>query len=168
MVLAIWNGYQKGLILGLFSLVAVIVGIAAAMKLSVVVAGYIDEAVNVSREWLPVISFLLVFIAVLILIRLGARAIEKGLQFAMLGWLNKIGGILLYAVIYTIIFSVLLFYAEQMGFARQERMSDSLTYSFVQPWGPKVINGFGDIIPWFRDMFADLQEFFAGVGKKIS
>ncbi len=168
MVLAIWNGYQKGLILGLFSLVAVIVGIASAMKLSVVVAGYIDDAVNVSREWLPVISFILVFIVVLILIRLGARAIEKGLQFAMLGWLNKIGGILLYAVIYTIIFSILLFYAEQIGFVKPERMSDSLTYSFVQPWGPKVINGFGDIIPLFRDMFADLQEFFAGVGKKIS
>jgi membrane protein required for colicin V production len=168
LVLAVWQGYQKGLVVGLFSLVAIIIGLAAAMKLSVVVAGYIGNAVNVSDEWLPIISFLGIFILVLILVRLGARAIEKGLQFAMLGWLNRIGGILLYAAIYTIIFSILLFYAEQVGFLKQEKLEHTLTYSFVQPWGPKVINSIGTIIPWFRDMFIDLQEFFGRVGDNIS
>ena len=42
-VLAIFKGYQRGLIVGLFSLVAVIIGLAAAMKLSAVVAKYIGE-----------------------------------------------------------------------------------------------------------------------------
>lgn len=167
LILAIWKGYQKGLVLGIFSLVAVIIGIAAAMKLSVVVAGYIDKAVKVSEEWLPVISFLVVFILVLILVRLGARAIEKGLQFAMLGWLNKLGGIVLYAIIYTIIFSILLFYGEQVGLVKPEKLGSSLTYSFVQPWGPRVIDGLGDIIPWFRDMFVDLQDFFGDVGRRV-
>ncbi|MFZ1856027.1 MAG: CvpA family protein, partial [Chitinophagaceae bacterium] len=41
LVLAILKGYQRGLVIGLFSLVAVIIGLAAAMKLSTVVAGYI-------------------------------------------------------------------------------------------------------------------------------
>jgi membrane protein required for colicin V production len=31
-ILAIFKGYQRGLIIGLFSLVAVIIGLAAAMK----------------------------------------------------------------------------------------------------------------------------------------
>lgn len=160
LVLAAWNGYKKGLVLGIFSLVAVVIGLAAAMKLSVVVATYVDRAVKISEEWLPIISFLVVFILVIILIRLGAKAIEKGLQFAMLGWLNKLGGILLFAVIYTIVFSILLFYAEQVGLASPEKLKSSLTYSFVQPWGPKVINGLGEIIPWFKDMFEELKDFF--------
>jgi membrane protein required for colicin V production len=168
LILAAWHGFRKGLVLGVFSLVAVIIGLAAAMKLSVVVAGYIGSAVRVSEEWLPIISFLAVFILVLVLVRLGARAIEKGLQFAMLGWLNRLGGILLHTVIYTIIFSILLFYAEQVGIARKENLESTLTYSFVQPWGPKVINGLGEIIPWFRDMFTALQEFFERVGGGLS
>ena len=62
LVLAILKGYQRGLVIGLFSLVAVIIGLAAAMKLSTVVAGYIGKAVKVSEEWLPIISFAVVFL----------------------------------------------------------------------------------------------------------
>ena len=66
LVLAILKGYQRGLVIGLFSLVAVIIGLAAAMKLSTVVAGYIGKAVKVSEEWLPIISFAVVFLIVLL------------------------------------------------------------------------------------------------------
>jgi membrane protein required for colicin V production len=167
-VLAILKGYQRGLIVGLFSLVAVIVGLAAAMKLSTVVAGYIGKAVKVSDEWLPIISFAIVFLVVILLIRLGARAIEKTVEVAMLGWVNKIGGIVLFAAIYTVVLSVLLFYAEQMKLIQPETINKSVTYSFVQPWGPKAINGFGSIIPIFKDMFSELKQFFDGVAQNIS
>ncbi len=168
LVFAVLKGYQRGLIVGLFSLVAVIIGLAAAMKLSTVVAGYIGRAVKVSDEWLPVISFVIVFLIVILLIRLGARAIEKTVEVAMLGWLNKIGGVVLFAAIYTTVFSVLLFYLEQMKLIQPEIINKSVTYSFVQPWGPKVINGFGSIIPVFKDMFGELEQFFSGVAKEIS
>jgi membrane protein required for colicin V production len=167
-ILAILKGYRSGLVVGLFSLVAVIIGLAAAMKLSTVVAGYIGSAVKVSEEWLPVISFAVVFLLVILLIRLGARAIEKTVEVAMLGWVNKIGGVILFAAIYTVVFSVLLFYAEQMKLVEPETINKSVTYSFVQPWGPKAINGFGSIIPIFKDMFAELEQFFDGVAQKIS
>jgi membrane protein required for colicin V production len=167
-ILALFKGYQRGLIVGLFSLVAVIIGIAAAMKLSTVAAGYIGKAVKISQEWLPVISFAIVFILVVLLIRLGANAIERTVEVVMLGWLNKLGGILLYVIIYTIVFSVLLFYAEQIKLVRPETIQQSAVYSFVQPWGPKAINGVGAVIPVFKDMFGELEHFFDGVAKDIS
>lgn len=167
-VLAILKGYQKGLIVGLFSLVTVIVGLAAAMKLSTVVAGYIGKAVKVSDQWLPIISFAVVFFIVLLLIRLGARAIEKTVELAMLGWVNKVGGVIFFAAIYTTVFSVLLFYTEQMKLIQPETITTSVTYSFVQPWGPKAINGFGTVIPIFKDMFEQLELFFDGVAQKMA
>lgn len=167
-VLAILKGYRKGLIVGLFSLVAVIIGLAAAMKLSTVVAGYIGKAVKVSDSWLPVISFAVVFLIVVLLIRLGANAIERIIEVAMLGWVNKIAGVILYVAIYTIVFSVLLFYAEQVKLIQPETINKSVTYSYVQPLGPKAINGFGSVIPIFKNMFGDLQQFFSGVAKNIS
>lgn len=167
-LLAIFKGYQRGLIVGLFSLVAVIIGLAAAMKLSTVAAGYIGKAVKISQEWLPVISFALVFILVVLLIRLGANAIERTVEIVMLGWLNKLGGILLYTIIYTIVFSVLLFYAEQIKLLQPKTIQQSVIYSFVQPWGPKAVNGVGAIMPIFKDMFGELEHFFDGVAKDIS
>ena len=168
LVLAILKGYQRGLVIGLFSLVAVIIGLAAAMKLSTVVAGYIGKAVKVSEEWLPIISFAVVFLIVLLLIRLGARAIEKAIEVVLLGWVNNIGGIILFAAIYITVFSVLLFYAEQMKLLQADTIDKSVTYSFVQPWGPKAMNGFGSIVPIFKDMFSELEQFFDGVAKEIS
>jgi membrane protein required for colicin V production len=167
-ILAVLNGYRRGLVVGLFSLVAVIIGLAAAMKLSIVAGKYIGKVIKISDQWLPIISFAIVFLLILLLIRLGAKAIEKTVEMAMLGWLNRIGGILFYVAIYTIIFSVLLFYAGQMNLLQPETINKSATYSFIQPWGPKAIDGFGTIIPFFKNMFGELEQFFDTVAKKIA
>jgi len=167
LILALIKGYRQGLIVALFSLIAFVIGIAAAMKLSVVAAGYIGKAVNVSDKWLPVISFAVVFLIVVLLVRLGAKFIQKTVELAMLGWANRVGGILLYVSIYILIFSVLLFYADQMNFIKPETKTASVTYSYIQPWGPKLMEGLGKIIPVFKGMFQDLEDFFDKVSKEV-
>jgi membrane protein required for colicin V production len=168
LILAVIKGYQRGLIVGVFSLIAIIVGLAAAIKLSTVVAEYIGKAVKISDTWLPVISFAVVFILVVLLIRLGANMLQKTVEIALLGWVNRLGGILLYVAIYLIVYSVILFYVEQVKLIQPETIQNSATYTFIQPWGPRVINGFATVIPFFKDMFAELQSFFSGVAQKIS
>jgi membrane protein required for colicin V production len=168
LVLAIVKGYQRGLIVGIFSFVAVIVGLAAAIKLSAVVAGYIGDTIKVSNEWLPVISFTVVFILVVLLIRLGANMIQKTVEISMLGWVNRLGGILLYIAIYGMVYSVVLFYAEQLKLLQPDTIEKSVTYSYVQPWGPKIINGFASVVPFFKGMFTELESFFDGVAQKMA
>ena len=133
LILAAIKGFRQGLIVALFSVIAFIVGLAAAIKLSVVVGGYIGQAVNVSDKWLPIISFAVVFLIVVILVRLGAKFIQKTVELAMLGWVNRLGGILLYAVLYVLIFSILLFYAEQLSLIKPETIKESVTYEYIQP-----------------------------------
>ena len=167
LILAIIKGYRQGLIVAFFSFIALIIGLAAALKLSVVVAGYIGKAVNVSDKWLPIVSFAVVFLIVVLLVRLGAKFIQKTVELAMLGWVNRVGGILLYAALYILIFSVLLFYADQMNFIKPETKIGSATYSYIQPWGPKLMEGLGKIIPIFKGMFEDLEDFFDSVSKHV-
>src|SRR4029453_13041170 len=133
LILAIIKGYRQGLIIALFSAIAFIIGLAAAMKLSVVAAGYLGKAVKISDKWLPIISFAVVFLIVVLLVRLGAKLIQKSVEFAMLGWVNRVGGILLYACLYILIFSILVFYAEQLNLIKTETKTASVTYPYVQP-----------------------------------
>ncbi len=168
LVLAIFKGYRRGLIVGIFSFIAIIVGLAAAIKLSAVVAAYMGQSVKISEQWLPVISFAIVFLIIVLLVRLGANFIQRTAEVAMLGWINRLGGITLYAALYITVFSVLIFYAEQVNLIKQPAIDKSVTWSFVQPWGPKAINAFGAIIPLFKDMFTELEQFFDGVSKKVS
>lgn len=133
LILAAVRGYQRGLIVGIFSFIAIIIGLAAAIKLSAVVAGYIGETVKVSNEWLPIISFVVVFLIVVLLVRWGANVIQRTAEVAMLGWINRLGGMILYLAMYIAVFSVLLFYAEQVHLLKQETINKSVTYSFVRP-----------------------------------
>ena len=166
MILAIFKGIRKGLILGIFSLLAFIIGLAAALKLSVIVAGWLNDSAGSFAKWLPLISFMLVFVAVVLSVSLVARLIKKTMQFAMLGWLDSLGGIVLYMIIYTIIFSIFLFFADELFLIQPTTIHDSKMYSYVAPWGPKVIDNLGKIIPVFKDMFTQLQNFFGTLTKK--
>ncbi len=168
LVIGIIKGYQRGLILGLFSLVSVIIGLAAAMKLSAIAAVYIGRAIKVSEEWMPVVSFILVFLGVVLLIRIAANALEKILDVALLSWVNRLGGIVFYSAIGILILSVLLFYAEEAGWVQEQTIKESVTYSFVQPFGPYVINSVSVILPFLGDAFEDLKQFFESLADKAN
>jgi membrane protein required for colicin V production len=103
-----------------------------------------------------------------LLINIGARIIKKTLSIAMLGWLDRIGGIVLYVIIYTVVFSVILFFGEKMFLIKPSTVAASAVHDFVAPWGPKLIDNLGEIIPVFKDLFSQLQSFFETLGHKIA
>jgi membrane protein required for colicin V production len=165
-VFAVFKGMSQGLIVALFSFVSFIIGLAAAIKLSATVANYLHTKMNVDGYWLPILSFIIVFAGVVLIVRWAAAIIKKAVSIAFLGWLDALGGIVLYALMYLMIFSVLLFYASQIHFIPDETKASSKTYTYIQPWGPKVLNWLGTVIPFFKGMFADLQNFFQNVTDK--
>jgi membrane protein required for colicin V production len=158
---AVFKGLRHGLIIAVVSALAFIVGLAAAMKLSATLAGYLRVHTSLSSRWLPVLAFLLVFLAVVLLVRWIGRLMEAAADLAMVGWVNKLAGILLYAVVYTIILSVVLFYAVQLRLVSDNTLSSSIIYPHIHAWGPVVIDGFGRFIPFFKGMFDQLKDFFA-------
>ncbi|WP_276479681.1 CvpA family protein [Paraflavitalea pollutisoli] len=166
MLLAVIKGFRRGLVIAVFSVVAIIVGLAAAMKLSTLVADWLKDSTNVSVQWLPFISFAIVLIGVILLIRLGANLIEASMEVTLLGWVNRLGGIVLYIIVYTLAFSVFLFYATQLKLLNEETIAGSVVYSRIQPLAPLVINTFGKLIPWFKDMFTQLEGFFAQIAQR--
>lgn len=168
LILAIFKGFSKGLIIGIFSFLAFIIGLAAALKLSAIVAHYFENSTSSGTRWLPVLSFAFVFIVVALLVHIGARIIKKVVSLAMLGWADKIGGIIFYLLIYIVIFSVILFFAEKSFLLKPETIAASSTYEYVAPWGPKLIDNLGKIIPVFKDLFKDLQSFFEKAGHRIA
>ena len=167
LLFAIFKGLRKGFIVAVFSFIAFIVGLVAALKLSTVVAAYLDDSVNISARWLPFLSFALVFLLVVVLVRLLAAVVESTVEMAMMGWVNRVAGVMLYAVLYIVIFSVLLFFATEMSFLDEETLQESASYEYISPAGPLVIDAIGSLLPWFRDMFGELQEFFTRISEQV-
>ena len=165
---ATFKGLRNGFIVGLFSFLSFIIGLAAALKLSTLAAEYIGANTTIGERWIPFIAFAAVFLIVVLLVRLSAKALESVLRVAMLGWLNRLGGVLLYVLLYLFVFSIILFYAEQLHLIKEEAMNNSVVYPYIKPLGPKFINALGYILPFFKNMFTELEVFFEGMAQKES
>jgi membrane protein required for colicin V production len=167
-VLAIIQGFRRGVIIAIFSFIAIFIGLAAAIKLSAVVADHLANSTKISGKWLPILSFAIVFLIVILLVRLGAKLLQKTAEVFTLGWLNRLGGIIFYIAIYITIYSILLFYATEMKIIQLKTIEASVTYSVIEPLGPKAIDTFGSLIPFFKNMFAELENFFGKISGKLS
>ncbi len=167
MILAIFKGISRGFIVAVFSLLAFIIGLAAALKLSATVAKHLHDKMYLDGYWLPFLSFLIVFVCVVLLIRWGAALVKKAASIVFLGWIDTLAGIILYAVIYLMVFSVILFYATRIHLITPEAQAASKTYSYIEPFGPKVMSLVGRVLPFFSHMFSDLSRFFEGVSRKV-
>ena len=57
LALAFFKGMKQGLVVAAFSFFALILGLAAALKMSALVAKWLSSAMNVQAAWLPFLAF---------------------------------------------------------------------------------------------------------------
>lgn len=167
LIWAVIKGISRGLLMAVFSLIALVLGIAAALKLSAVTANWLDGTIHISAKWLPLIAFLLVFVLVVFVVNKTGLLLEKTMEWAFMGWINKAGGILLYSILYLLFWSVLLFYLGKMNIISQKQIDKSVTYSIIAPWGPAVMEWLANLVPGFKDVFEDIGKFFERVSDDI-
>jgi membrane protein required for colicin V production len=163
LVFAIYKGMQKGLVVAAFSFLGIIIGMAAALKLSAVVAGALKSYTHINAGWLPFAAFLFTLIAVWLLVRMGAALLETAFEMAFLGWFNKLAGVLLYGILYLTLFSILLFYANKLQLFSTTELSASKTYSYIEPLGPAVMKLFSNLLPMMKGVFDELSAFFGSL-----
>lgn len=168
LVLAIFKGIKQGLVVAIFSFFAIILGLAAAVKMSTLIAKWLSATINIHAGWLPFLAFIIIIIVVGIVVRICAAVLETTLQFSMLGWLNKLGGIIFYCCIYVTVFSVLIFYLAQLHLLKPPVIASSVAYPYIQNWGPNIIDLFAKIIPIFKGMFDELTKFFDSLSKNFA
>ncbi len=85
-------GLKNGIIREAFALVAFIGGVYGAVELADVVGEKLSALINVSQEWMSVISFIIVFILLALAINLIGKGVSKLVESLHLGFFDKIGG----------------------------------------------------------------------------
>ncbi len=155
---AVFKGMKKGLVVAVFTFIAFVLGAAVALKMSGTVAVYMAERWPELTSFIPFLSFMLLFVGVVILVRMVAGFIDKGLDLAFLGWLNKLGGVAFYVLIYLMILSIFVFYLKKLGLASPVWSENSITFPYLDAFAPKVMEWVGKIIPVFKDLFHQLEE----------
>ncbi len=141
------DGYRKGIIIGLASIAALVLGIYMAVHFSNYLDATLMEHLHPSRKWLPILSFAVTFLLVVLLVYLIAKMVEKVVDIVGMGFLNKMGGALLGIVKGIILTSILLFFLSTID--RKESLvsgndkKNSLLYPKVSVVFPFLMKEFG-------------------------
>ena len=86
------HGIWKGFILSLATLVALVLGIWAAIHFSGYISTFLVKIFHPSGAWLTIFSYILTFLLVVLVIILIARLLEKVVKTVGLGIPNRIIG----------------------------------------------------------------------------
>jgi membrane protein required for colicin V production len=86
------SGYSKGLISEIISLAALILGIWGAISFSYIAADFIREIFGSDFKHLNIVSFIITFIAIVLLIHLAGGMVNRILECVIPGFLNKLTG----------------------------------------------------------------------------
>lgn len=105
---AIYTGIKKGLVSQLFSIAILILGIWVSFKFSAPVSGWLGGFIKAEETLLKVIAFAVIFIVIFLASILLCKLIEKILKLVMLGWLNKLLGVVFALLKYAIILGLLI------------------------------------------------------------
>jgi len=165
--LACYEGIKKGFIQSIISFTAFFIGFFIATKCSATVAVYLNQHQWVNYKWIPFLSFILVLALVYVVMNLLGKIIEKSAELIMLGWFNKLTGILLYLLMYGLFYSMMLYYLNQLHVLSDKQINASFFYNKLAPIAPMVLVHVGKWVPIFKNMIHHLEEYFKSVSNKL-
>ena len=158
LILALYRGFNKGLIYSILSFIAIFLGILLAMNFSSLAAYWMSSVLNVPPSIMPVFSFLVVLIVVILSIKLVAIVMEKILKMISLNIFNRLAGAFFWGAIASIMFGVAIWLIDQAGVFTPQLKAESFAFKYVVPLGPSSIDMVGSYIPFLKEAFYELNK----------
>ena len=146
----IWGGYKgfkKGFIIEIASFIALGLGIWGGMRFSSISAKYLSSAFEISENVMPLISFAVTFIAIVIVVFTFAKMLQKIITMVALGFINRATGALFGMLKFGLIMSVLINFTnilnDQISFIEPEMKNTSILYVPMGTIAPLIIPVWG-------------------------
>jgi membrane protein required for colicin V production len=159
LVLSVYKGWTQGFIMALFVFVSYFIALALAFQFSGMVQGYLWKGEEGQSKWYGFLAFAIVLVAGIILVRLLGKMVEKLVEAVMLGIVNRILGVLLFAFIYCSLYAVVLVFMESVNrsglvpVSPIEAKYTSVSMRYLLKLGNWVILNFSEWLPAMKNLF---------------
>ncbi|HSH51193.1 MAG TPA: CvpA family protein [Bacteroidales bacterium] len=144
-ILFLWSAYRgftKGFIVQLATLAALLLGILGAVMFSDLTSSLIIKKFEVSGQYLPIISFAITFIVIVVAVHILAKLLNKLIDAIALGIVNRMLGVLFSVLKYAFIISIILVLInkadDKYNFIPEETKENSLLYKPLSNFAPLI------------------------------
>ena len=161
-----WRGFMKGVVMEVATLAAFFLGVWGGMKLSDLFAELLRSWLDTTSPYIPLISFGIIFISILLAVFAVAKVIERTMEKTALGIFNKLLGGAFGCMKFLLIMSVLLFVIDaiekSVNVVPRDVKEHSLLYQPVAAIAPAIIPGLhnsdlGKMIPSAENSGVDVN-----------
>jgi len=143
LILAAFSGFRKGLIVELASLAALILGIWGAIEFSYITSDFLVEQFDWKWDHLNTVSFIITFIIIVILVNIVAKTVTKLVETIMLGFVNKLAGLVFGFLKGAIVLSVVLVVFDKINedieIMSDETKAESRIYEPLRNFAPSIL-----------------------------
>lgn len=133
---AVWKGFFKGFIIELFTFLALFLGLYAGIHFSDYASGILTDNFDIKSEYVPTISFTVVFLLVGAMLFFGGKAIEKVVSIVQLSLLNKLLGVAFSVIKMIFILGAIILlvesYDEKGNILSEETKAESVLYNPIK------------------------------------
>lgn len=91
---ALVQGLRKGFIAQVIAIISILAGVFLSFQFSTRVSGWMAQYIEGSEQVMKIVAFALILIAAIVALTALGKLLEGMLKIVMLGWLNKLLGVL--------------------------------------------------------------------------
>ncbi len=139
---AFYFGIKNGLVRQIISVAVLYFGITLSLRFADLVSTWILKVVTLSDFWVKTISFILIFLVVAFLLNLIGKLIEKILKITLLGWLNRLLGVVITLAIFLVILSIIIHFIDvannSFNFIAKDTIAESKLYPLLLEFSNKL------------------------------
>jgi len=159
--LGFWQGYKHGVIYSIFSLAGWFIGIIAALKFSYLMINLLHGYVSLSPKALAIVSFILILVLVLLLMKAIAWSLEQILKAVSLNLPNQVIGGILHSLIGLYVLCVFIWFLNKLDVFPERQKETSHVYPYIANLAPRVVEVSGKIVPMVKDSFEKFDHLFS-------
>jgi len=157
----IFQGFRKGLLQEVVSVIALVLGFVLALKLLTVAIPVVQVFIGRAHGLLPFISFLLVFVLILWGVRLLGVILKKILDITPFGTFDNLLGGVLGGLKWCLVISLVLYVAYLAGIGITNATArQSIIYPWVLKATPVALEVLSFLMPFVKALFASFKDLF--------
>ncbi len=154
-----YQGYRRGFIVSLLSIVSFLAATILAFFLLGWGVQMFEEVVDGFNGFLPYIAFILIFLGVSIAINVVGRMLKKVIDLTLLGGFDSIAGGLVGIMKWVFGLSLIIWLSHQVGIEVPQSMQEgSLLYSKIESVAPFIVSSFSEYLPFLKSLFQSMAD----------
>ena len=161
-----FKGFSQGIINSIFSVLSLVIAFMAAFKLSPYMTEMLEKGFDIYNPFMFLAGFGVTFFLTKWLLKFVAEFITGILEVAHVNLVNQTIGALILTVIFSFVFSVLIWFADSIRVLSPQQKATSISYRFLEPLRESGFKLIGNSKPIFQNFLSHTDKMLDGVEKQ--